>query len=215
MAGSPAQRLRVGIDVGGTFTDVVAVDAATRALVARVKVPTTHDAPDGVADGHRRRHRAIARRARRRCQRGRVHRALDDAGDQCAARRRRGAGRRSGTARWLVVAGSAADALRADGARIGGFVCTGVRVCRRARRRIRSRRNRPSDRRRHEALAASSAFGVDRPERESYAVALRARARHRRDERARGQLRRTACARARERRRSTPRSCRGCCAPRE
>jgi N-methylhydantoinase A len=44
-------RLRVGIDVGGTFTDVVVVDAATRAIVARVKVPTTHDAADGVAAG--------------------------------------------------------------------------------------------------------------------------------------------------------------------
>jgi N-methylhydantoinase A len=44
-------KLRVGIDVGGTFTDVVAVDAATRELVARVKVPTTHDAPGGVAEG--------------------------------------------------------------------------------------------------------------------------------------------------------------------
>lgn len=44
-------RLRVGIDVGGTFTDVVAIDAATRALVARIKVPTTHDAPEGVAAG--------------------------------------------------------------------------------------------------------------------------------------------------------------------
>jgi N-methylhydantoinase A/oxoprolinase/acetone carboxylase beta subunit len=43
--------LRVGIDVGGTFTDVVAVDAATRRLVASVKVPTTHDHPDGVAAG--------------------------------------------------------------------------------------------------------------------------------------------------------------------
>jgi len=43
--------LRVGIDVGGTFTDVVVVDAATRAIVARVKVPTTHDAPEGVAAG--------------------------------------------------------------------------------------------------------------------------------------------------------------------
>jgi N-methylhydantoinase A/oxoprolinase/acetone carboxylase beta subunit len=43
--------LRVGIDVGGTFTDVVAVDATTRALVAAVKVPTTHDHPDGVAAG--------------------------------------------------------------------------------------------------------------------------------------------------------------------
>jgi len=43
--------LRVGIDVGGTFTDVVAVDAATRVVVARVKVPTTHDAAQGVAAG--------------------------------------------------------------------------------------------------------------------------------------------------------------------
>jgi len=41
----------LGVDVGGTFTDVVAIDAATRALVARVKVPTTHDAPEGVAAG--------------------------------------------------------------------------------------------------------------------------------------------------------------------
>ena len=49
MTDGPA--LRVGIDVGGTFTDVVVVDAATRAIIARVKVPTTHDAPDGVAEG--------------------------------------------------------------------------------------------------------------------------------------------------------------------
>jgi N-methylhydantoinase A/oxoprolinase/acetone carboxylase beta subunit len=43
--------VRIGIDVGGTFTDVVAVDAATRTLIAAVKVPTTHDHPDGVAAG--------------------------------------------------------------------------------------------------------------------------------------------------------------------
>ena len=43
--------LRLGVDVGGTFTDVVAIDAARGALVARVKVPTTHDAPEGVAAG--------------------------------------------------------------------------------------------------------------------------------------------------------------------
>ncbi len=46
-----ARRVRVGIDVGGTFTDVVAIDAATRTLVGRIKVPTTHDAPTGVAAG--------------------------------------------------------------------------------------------------------------------------------------------------------------------
>jgi N-methylhydantoinase A len=44
-------KLRLGVDVGGTFTDVVAIDAATRVLVARVKVPTTHDADEGVAAG--------------------------------------------------------------------------------------------------------------------------------------------------------------------
>ncbi|MGA2395930.1 MAG: hydantoinase/oxoprolinase family protein [Candidatus Lustribacter sp.] len=43
--------VRIGIDVGGTFTDVVAVDAATRAMTASIKVPTTHDHPDGVAAG--------------------------------------------------------------------------------------------------------------------------------------------------------------------
>lgn len=48
---SAQRRLRLGIDVGGTFTDVVAIDAATRDVVARVKVPTTHDAPEGVAAG--------------------------------------------------------------------------------------------------------------------------------------------------------------------
>ena len=48
---NPGRKLRVGIDVGGTFTDVVAIDAATRELVARVKVPTTHDAERGVAEG--------------------------------------------------------------------------------------------------------------------------------------------------------------------
>ena len=46
-----ASALRVGIDVGGTFTDVVAVDARTRELVAVIKVPTTHAASEGVAAG--------------------------------------------------------------------------------------------------------------------------------------------------------------------
>ena len=44
-------KLRLGVDVGGTFTDVVAIDAARGTLVARVKVPTTHGARDGVATG--------------------------------------------------------------------------------------------------------------------------------------------------------------------
>src|SRR5258708_37974991 len=47
----PQRKLRLGVDVGGTFTDVVAIDAATRKLVARMKVPTTHSAAEGVAAG--------------------------------------------------------------------------------------------------------------------------------------------------------------------
>ena len=37
--------------MGGTFTDVVAVDATSREMIASIKVPTTHDHPDGVAAG--------------------------------------------------------------------------------------------------------------------------------------------------------------------
>jgi N-methylhydantoinase A/oxoprolinase/acetone carboxylase beta subunit len=44
-------RIRVGIDVGGTFTDAVAVDADTLALLGQVKVRTTHGDKDGVARG--------------------------------------------------------------------------------------------------------------------------------------------------------------------
>ncbi|PYY34674.1 hydantoinase/oxoprolinase family protein [Curtobacterium sp. MCJR17_055] len=43
--------LRIGIDVGGTFTDAVAIDAATLRLIGQAKTPTSHDHPDGVAHG--------------------------------------------------------------------------------------------------------------------------------------------------------------------
>ena len=39
-----ADRLRLAIDIGGTFTDTVLMDGGTRVL-ATTKTPTTHQAP--------------------------------------------------------------------------------------------------------------------------------------------------------------------------
>ena len=45
------RRVRIGIDVGGTFTDVVVIDHETREVISQLKLPTTHDAEEGVALG--------------------------------------------------------------------------------------------------------------------------------------------------------------------
>ncbi|MBX6377534.1 MAG: glutamate mutase L, partial [Clostridia bacterium] len=43
--------MRLGVDVGGTFTKAVAVEAASGAVVAQAVVPTTHTAAEGVTRG--------------------------------------------------------------------------------------------------------------------------------------------------------------------
>lgn len=45
------RRIRVGIDVGGTFTKAVAIDVGAGAVVAKSTVPTTHDSQKGVSEG--------------------------------------------------------------------------------------------------------------------------------------------------------------------
>ena len=46
-----SRKYRIGIDVGGTFTDAVVIDNETFEIVAKEKVPTTHHAEQGVAAG--------------------------------------------------------------------------------------------------------------------------------------------------------------------
>ena len=46
-----SRKVRVGIDVGGTFTHAVALSGAECKLVGSAKVPTTHSHEDGVAQG--------------------------------------------------------------------------------------------------------------------------------------------------------------------
>lgn len=45
------RKVRVGIDVGGTFTDAAVIDNETYEVIGKMKIPTTHHDEDGVAKG--------------------------------------------------------------------------------------------------------------------------------------------------------------------
>ena len=45
------RRVRIGIDVGGTFTKAVALDVKTGVILSKFTVPTTHQSANGVSDG--------------------------------------------------------------------------------------------------------------------------------------------------------------------
>lgn len=44
-------KVRIGIDVGGTYTDAVAINNDTFEIIGKLKIPTTHNADEGVSKG--------------------------------------------------------------------------------------------------------------------------------------------------------------------
>jgi N-methylhydantoinase A/oxoprolinase/acetone carboxylase beta subunit len=48
---SMTRRIRIGVDVGGTFTKAVAIDMMNGAIIGKVTVPTSHSSSGGVSNG--------------------------------------------------------------------------------------------------------------------------------------------------------------------
>lgn len=59
----PGRGVRIGVDVGGTFTKAAMVDGGSGQLIAKAAVPTTHCAAAGVAEGVVRSFRQVLARA--------------------------------------------------------------------------------------------------------------------------------------------------------
>ena len=46
-----SRRIRIGVDVGGTFTKSVAIDMESGKIIAKISVPTSHSSSEGVSTG--------------------------------------------------------------------------------------------------------------------------------------------------------------------
>ncbi len=86
-------KVRVGIDVGGTFTHAVALDSESLEMIEKVKVHTTHTAKEGVAKGIIDALQLLLEKSIDRARACSFHCPFDDTGNQRLTRRRRGDGR--------------------------------------------------------------------------------------------------------------------------